>query len=212
MCAEDIKTSGLATEPTATQDTRPKIVQPSDQDIDKDKIRRSIRLFLEGIGENPDREGLKNTPDRVARMWEEFRQRQAFSMAFFSNGESYDQLILCKDIPLVSICEHHILPYIGKAHVAYIPNQYLLGLSKLARIVDHFSLGLSIQEDLTCKIADYIWKKTSPQGVAVIIEAEHLCMTLRGVRKPGAITKTSKLLGAFFNDLNARQELMHLIG
>lgn len=175
------------------------------------KIEAGIRLFLQGIGEDPDREGLVDTPHRVAKMWRELRQRQAFSMAFFSNGESYDQLVLCKDIPLYSMCEHHCLPFIGKAHVAYIPDQYLLGLSKLARIVDHFALGLNIQEDLTCKIADYIWKHTEPQGVAVILEATHLCMEIRGVQKAGAITKTSKLLGAFMDEPAARQELMQLL-
>lgn len=178
---------------------------------DKAKIEQGIRLFLEGIGEDPDREGLKDTPARVANMWEEFECRRAFSMAFFSNGEKYDELVLVKDIAFQSFCEHHILPYTGKVHIAYIPDLYLLGLSKLARIVDHFSLGLTIQEDMTCKIAYYINEKTSPKGVAVIVEAEHLCMSLRGVQKHGHTTVTSKLYGVFMDKPEARAELMDLI-
>ena len=202
----------MASELTDTQSSGYEIEEPQGSDIDMYKVRTGIKLFLEGIGEDPNREGLKGTPDRVARMWRELRQRQEFSMTFFSNGESYDQLVLCKDIALYSFCEHHLLPFYGKVHVAYIPNEHLLGLSKLARIVDHFSLGLNIQEGLTCKIAEYIWTKVKPQGVAVIIEAEHMCMTLRGVRKPGTITKTSKLMGSFMEQPASRAELFQLIG
>lgn len=179
--------------------------------MDTDKIQQGIRLFLEGIGEDPEREGLRDTPARVARMWEEFEMRKAFSMAFFSNGEKYDELVLVKDIPFYSFCEHHILPFGGKVHIAYIPNIYMIGLSKLARVVDHYALGLNIQEELTCKIASYLNEKLSPMGIAVIIEAEHLCMSMRGVQKPGHKTITSRLVGSFFENNELRNELMQLI-
>jgi len=145
-------------------------------------------------------------------MWEEFEDRKAFSMAFFSNGEKYDELVLVKDIPFYSFCEHHILPFYGKAHIGYIPSDGMIGLSKLARIVDHFALGLNIQEDMTCKIANYVNEKLNPLGVAVIIEAEHLCMSMRGVLKPGHRTITSKLLGSFMESEKARAEILQLVG
>lgn len=181
--------------------------------VDRRKVEQAIRLFLEGIGEDPDREGLKDTPRRVANMWLEFRQRRALSAAFFSNEKSYDEIILVKDISLFSLCEHHLLPFIGKAHVAYIPapNGNLVGLSKIARIVDHFALGLNIQEELTTNIAEYLWEFLKPQGVAVVIEAEHLCVSMRGVQKPGHTTKTSKMLGAFMDEPIARAEVMQLL-
>lgn len=179
--------------------------------LDGFKIEQAIRLFLEGIGEDPDREGLKDTPKRVAKMWQEFELASEVRTASFDDND-YNELIVVKDIPFYSFCEHHILPFFGYVHIGYIPkDNHILGLSKLPRIVEAHALKLNIQENLTSKIAEHISQLADPMGVGVVMEAEHLCMSMRGVRKPGHKTITSKLLGAFFTDSKVRSEFLSLI-
>ncbi|ODS32613.1 MAG: GTP cyclohydrolase I [Candidatus Scalindua rubra] len=183
--------------------------------IDRKKITKGIKLFLEGIGEDPKREGLKETPERVAEMCEEI-----FAGVGVDTGEQikvlksedHDEIVLLKDIPFFSICEHHLLPFIGKAHVAYIPNgSRVTGLSKLARVVETEAKKLQVQERLTTAIAEAIMKVLRPKGVLTIIEAEHLCMTMRGVKKPGSIAQTSVVRGIFRKNPATRAEAMALI-
>ena len=179
--------------------------------MDADKIERGIRLFLEGIGEDPTREGLKDTPARVARMWQEFEDRRCYTCTSFSSDD-YDEMVLLSS-PLYSLCEHHLLPFFGTVHVAYIPqDNRLLGLSKLCRIVDRYALRPSIQERLTSQIAKRLQEETQASGVGVVIEAEHLCMSMRGVQKASHVTRTSKLLGLFSVDSTTKQEFLSLIG
>lgn len=185
------------------------------QQIDKEKIRKAIRDILEAIGENPDREGLLETPDRVANMYEEIFEgihKDPMDDIKIFHENSHEEMILVKDIPLYSMCEHHLLPFIGVAHVVYIPKKgQILGLSKIARIVDTISKRPQLQERLCSDIADLIFKATDPLGVAVVIEAEHLCMTMRGIRKPGAKTVTSALRGSLKTDARSRAEAINLI-
>jgi GTP cyclohydrolase I len=181
--------------------------------VDRDKIERGVRLILEGIGEDPDRAGLKDTPSRVARMYEEIFAGidvDPVSIVTVVEGADFDEMIMVRDIPLSSFCEHHLVPFNGRAHVAYIPNksQQITGLSKVARVVDVLSKRPQVQERLTTEIADTIDKALSPRGVFVAIEAEHLCMTMRGVKKPGALTVTSAVRGLFRTDARTRQEAM----
>ena len=183
--------------------------------IDKERIKAAVREILEAIGEDPGREGLKETPDRVARMYEEIfsgmnQDPRDVIRVFSENG--HEEIIMVKDIPLYSICEHHLLPFIGVAHVAYIPNKgRIVGLSKLARVVEISARRLQLQERLTSEIADVIMDAVKPLGVAVIVEAEHLCMTMRGVRKPGSKTVTSALRGIVRTQAKTRAEVMSLI-
>lgn len=183
--------------------------------IDKNKIKNAIRDILEAIGENPDREGLKETPDRIARMYEEVFEGMATepaSVMKLFKEENHEEMIVVKDIPLQSICEHHLLPFCGVAHVVYIPSKgRICGLSKLARVVDAWAKRPQLQERLTSCIADTLMETLKPLGVAVIIEAEHLCMTMRGVKKPGARTVTSALRGNIKTDARTRSEAMTLI-
>lgn len=177
--------------------------------IDKGKIEQGIKLFLEGIGDDPDREGLKDTPSRVANMWQEFFNLREPKITCF-DCESYDEIITVK-LPLYSFCEHHVLPFYGTIAIGYIPVDKVLGLSKLARIVDSLSLRLTIQERLTIQIADELKKQTGSKDVAVMIKAEHLCMSLRGVKKPNHETTTSCMQGAFRDDPKARAEILELL-
>jgi GTP cyclohydrolase I len=183
--------------------------------VDKDIIIKAVRMILEAIGENPDREGLRETPARVARMYEEifcglWEDPQDHLIKMFS--EDHEEMVLVKDIPIYSMCEHHLLPFFGKAHVAYIPRKgSVTGLSKLARVVECFAKRPQLQERLTSQIADAIMKKLSPYGVLVVIEAEHMCMTLRGVRKPGSKTITSAVRGTFQKNEVTRAEALALI-
>ena len=179
--------------------------------IDKEKIKQAIRLFLEGIGEDPDREGLKETPDRVARMWEEFERMRNFDMKLFEEFGNYNEMVLVKDINFYSLCEHHLLPFFGKVHIAYIPDKKISGLSKLVRTVRAFALRPQVQERLTEEIADFLEKELEPKGVGVVIEAEHLCMSMRGVMSPGHITVTSALRGQFLKDIKTREEFLKLV-
>ena len=185
--------------------------------VDLDKIERGVRLILEGIGEDLARPGIRDTPLRVARMYEEITSglrsdpTEALQVVF---EEGHDEMVMVRDIPMYSLCEHHLAPFIGKAHVAYIPNVdgKLTGLSKLARLVDGLSRRPQVQERLTAEIADAIVKRLDPRGAMVVIEAEHLCMSMRGVRKPGAITVTSAVRGQFRDVMSTRMEAMNLIG
>ena len=172
-------------------------------------------MFLEGIGDNPEREGLKETPERVAEMCEEIYAGigvDAAEQIKVLKSEDHDEIVLLKDIPFFSVCEHHLLPFIGKAHVAYIPDDSrVTGLSKLVRVVETEAKKLQVQERLTSSIADSIMKALRPKGVLAIIEAEHLCMTMRGVKKPGTIAQTSVVRGIFRKNAATRAEAMALI-
>ena len=185
-------------------------------DFDAHLIEESVRQILKAIGESPDREGLQRTPQRVADMYAELFSGigkdpvDEISVVFEAG---HDEMIMVRDIPFYSICEHHLVPFIGKAHVAYIPNKQgqITGLSKLARVVDVVSRKPQVQERLTTEIADAIEKALNPRGVLVVIEAEHLCMTMRGVRKPGSETVTSSVRGLFRDNEATRSEAMGLI-
>ena len=183
--------------------------------MDKEKIERAVRHILEAIGEDPDREGLKETPKRVANMYEEIlggiNQSPEEHLKIF-NEPGNDEMVIVRDIPLYSMCEHHLLPFVGKAHIAYIPNEgRIIGLSKLARIVNVYAKRLQVQERLTAEVADFLYIKLGAKSVAVIIEAEHLCMTMRGARAAGAKTETSALRGYVRNDAKLRAEVMSLL-
>ncbi len=187
---------------------------PNHQTIDKKKIREAVHLLLEGIGEDPDREGLRETPERVARMYEEIfghgdeDPRVSLSTKF---DEQHHEVVLVKDIPFFSMCEHHLMPFFGKAHVAYIPSGQIVGISKLARVVEAFARRPQVQERMTSQIAEIINKELKPEGVAVVCEAVHTCMTMRGVKKPGASVITSAMRGAFRKNVSTRTEIMALI-
>jgi GTP cyclohydrolase IA len=182
--------------------------------VDIERIERAVRELLLAVGEDVKREGLKNTPQRVAAMYAELlagMQEDPGEHIQSIFTEKYDEIVLLRDIPFYSICEHHLMPFIGSAHVAYLPVGMVLGVSKLARIVDCFSRRLQVQERLTDQIADFLMSGLKPQGVAVVLEASHSCMTIRGVKKPGSIMVTSALRGIFKRDPKSREEIMSLI-
>lgn len=184
--------------------------------MDKLKIEKAVRDILEAIGEDPDREGLVGTPDRIARMYEEIfsgiSEDPGKHLEVYFQEDTHEELVLVKDIPFYSVCEHHLVPFFGKAHVAYIPkNGKLTGLSKLARVVDTIAKRPQLQERLTSTIADTIMEKLQPYGVVVVVEAEHMCMTMRGIKKPGSKTITSGVRGIFKTDSKSRSEAMSLI-
>jgi GTP cyclohydrolase I len=185
------------------------------REVDLDRIARGVRLILEGIGEDPDREGLRNTPERVAEMYAELtagmREDPSEHIVPLS-GNKHDEMVIVKDISIASLCEHHLAPFVGKCHIAYIPkNGNILGVSKLARLAETFARRLQLQERLTSEIANTLYELLDPLGVMVVIEAEHTCMTLRGVKKSGAKTVTSAVLGGFRKDPRTRAEAMALI-
>jgi GTP cyclohydrolase I len=185
--------------------------------FDDAKVEQGIRLILEGIGEDADRGGLRETPSRVARMYREIFAgiaRDASELVTVVEGADHDEMIMVRDIPLFSMCEHHLIPFSGRAHVAYIPNrdQEITGLSKIARVVDLLAKRPQVQERLTTEIAEALDRALSPRGVFVVIEAEHLCMTMRGIKKPGSVTVTSAVRGLFRTDARTRQEAMSHIG
>jgi GTP cyclohydrolase IA len=184
--------------------------------LDKKKIERGVRLLLEGVGEDLNREGLKDTPKRIAAMYEEIFQgigRDPKDVLIATFGENHEEMVLVKDIPFYSVCEHHLMPFVGKAHVAYIPgvDGRITGISKLARVVDVVSKRLQVQERLTTQIADTLMECLKPRGVMVIIEAEHLCMSMRGINKPGSVTVTSAVRGIFKTKSASRQEMLALV-
>ncbi|HVL04626.1 MAG TPA: GTP cyclohydrolase I FolE [Acidimicrobiales bacterium] len=184
--------------------------------IDKERIARAVREILEAIGEDPDREGLVRTPARVAEMYEEIFAGLADDPAdhlAVTFAADHDEMIMVRDIPLYSMCEHHLIPFLGRAHVAYIPNTdgRIAGLSKVPRLVDCFARRPQVQERLTSQIADELVERVAPRGALVVIEAEHLCMSMRGVRKPGSTTVTSAVRGAFRDKAATRAEAMAFI-
>lgn len=183
--------------------------------VDLEKISRGVRLMLEGIGEDPERDGLVKTPERVALFYAELTEgiwQDPAEHIVPLPGDSHDEMVIVKDISIASVCEHHLAPFTGKCHIAYIPKGgRIVGLSKLARIAEIFARRLQLQERLTQQIAQTLYENLDPIGVMVVIEAEHTCMTLRGVKKPGAITVTSAVLGGFRKDPRTRAEAMALI-
>ncbi len=184
--------------------------------VDRTKVEHGVRLILDGIGDDPSRPGIADTPRRVADMYEEIFAGVGADPAEVVTvipGAGHDEMIMVHDIPLYGMCEHHLVPFVGKAHVAYVPNrdQRITGLSKLARLVDLLSKKLQVQERLTAEIADALDQALEPRGVFVVIEAEHLCMTMRGVKKPGSVTVTSAVRGRFRTDARTRAEAMSLI-
>ncbi len=184
--------------------------------MDKEKIKKAVRDILEAIGEDPDREGLIGTPDRIARMYEEIycglEEDPKKHLEIFFQDEKHEELVLVKDIPFYSTCEHHLVPFLGKAHVAYIPKGgKLTGLSKLARVVETVARRPQLQERITKTVADSIMEVLQPYGVIVVVEAEHMCMTMRGIKKAGSKTITSAVRGIFEKDVASRAEVMSLI-
>ncbi|MBQ5823770.1 MAG: GTP cyclohydrolase I FolE [Clostridia bacterium] len=183
--------------------------------MDKPRIEAAVRELLYAIGEDPDREGLIETPNRVARMYEEIyaglEEDPKKHLKIFTEDNN-DEMVIVRDIPLYSICEHHLIPFIGKAHIAYIPgNGKVIGLSKLARIVNCFAKRPQLQERLTSQVADFLYENLEPQGVAVVVEAEHLCMTMRGARASGSQTRTSAMRGIMRSDARTRAEALSLL-
>ncbi len=183
--------------------------------MDLEKIKKAVTLLLEGIGEDPGRPGLIKTPERVALMCEEIfagLETAAEDMLKPIEGESHDEMVLLKDIPFHSVCEHHLLPFIGKAHIAYIPEGRIVGLSDLAKALEHLAKRPQVQERLTAQLADMIMDAIKPRGAMVIIDAEHLCMNMRGIKKPGSRTVTSAVRGIFRTKATTRGEMLALVG
>jgi len=185
------------------------------EDKNNKKIEEAVKTILTLIGENPKREGLSQTPRRVAKAWEYLTSGYEQDIKKVLNGavfkEKYDEMVIVKDIDFFSMCEHHLLPFYGKAHVAYIPNGKIVGLSKIPRLVEVFSRRLQVQERMTQQIADTLFKTLEPDGVAVVIEARHLCMMMRGVEKQNSVATTSAMLGSFRDDERTRNEFLKLI-
>jgi GTP cyclohydrolase IA len=189
---------------------------PIDTPMDLERIAKAVREILEAMGEDPERDGLRDTPERVARMYTEIcsgLHEDADTHLAVTFEAGHDEMVMVRDIPLQSVCEHHIIPFIGKAHVAYIPGKdgRITGLSKLARLVDAYAKRPQVQERLTAQVADEIDRTLDPRGVMVVMEAEHLCMTMRGVRKPGSTTVTSAVRGLFRTSVASREEAMRFI-
>lgn len=182
--------------------------------INQEKIAAGVRMIIEAIGDDPDREGLKDTTRRVARMYGEFFQglhedpRSYLQVVF---DEQHDEMVLVKDVPFYSMCEHHLLPFHGRVHAAYIPHGRVVGLSKIARVIEVFARRPQVQERMTSQIADLLMDELDAQGVGVVVEASHTCMTMRGVKKPGSLMVTSAMRGSFKTDLATRSEFMSLV-
>ena len=188
----------------------------ANNEMDMAKIEEGVRLILEGVGEDPQREGLKETPARVARMYQEcFAGLHLDPAVHFETlfDEHHNEMVIVHDIPFYSMCEHHLVPFFGKAHIAYLPaeNGKICGISKLARLVEVFARRPQVQERLTSQVADTLVQQLNPKGVAVVMEAEHLCMSMRGVKKPGAKTVTNAMRGIFKEDMAARAEALSLL-
>ncbi len=184
------------------------------KEVDLKRIEKAVLEILEAVGEDPNREGLQDTPARVARMYAELLEGMQHEPAEHMQSifhEKYDEIVLLRDIPFYSVCEHHMMPFIGKAHVAYLPDGKVLGVSKLARLVDAFARRLQVQERLTAQIADFLMENLKPKGVSVVIEASHSCMTIRGIKKPNAMMVTSALRGIFKKDPRSRAEVLTLM-
>src|SRR5215475_6719602 len=194
----------------ATSNVVPLRAVPEPAERDLVAAERAAAAFLTALGVDLTGESLAKTPRRMARAYAELLTPREFDVTTFPNDEGYDELVLVRDIPINSVCEHHLLPFIGKAHVGYLPDDRIVGLSKLARVVELFGNGLQVQERLTKQVADWLQARLRPRGVGVVIEAEHLCMTLRGVQAPGTRTITSTMLGALREDARSRTEFLNL--
>jgi GTP cyclohydrolase I len=182
-----------------------------------ENVQEAVRTLIRWAGDDPTREGLIDTPARVARAWKEYCEGYGDDPAYhlsriFHEVGGYDEIVMLNDIPFQSHCEHHMAPIIGKAHIAYLPGEYVVGISKLARVLHAFARRLQVQERLTAEVADCIWEHLKPQGVAVVIEASHGCMTGRGVRTHGVTMKTSRMMGVFREDEKSRKEVLRLMG
>ena len=193
------------------------LVAATDTAAIPDEVAAAIRTLIRWAGDDPSREGLRDTPRRVARAWREYCSGYGDDPAHhlsrvFEEVGGYDEIVLLKDIPFQSHCEHHMAPIIGKAHIAYLPKDHVVGISKLARVLHAFARRLQVQERLTAEVADCIWTHLKPQGVAVVIEASHACMTARGVRTPGVGMVTSRMMGVFRDDDRSRKEVLTLMG
>jgi GTP cyclohydrolase I len=183
-----------------------------EHEVDLDKATRAVADLLDALGVDRTADGLAATPARVARAYAEMLSPEPFNVTTFANDEGYDELVVATAIPFASLCEHHLLPFSGCAYVGYLPDERLLGLSKLARVVDHFSRRLQVQERLTAQVANFIAETVQPKGVGVVLEADHLCMSLRGVRASGSRTVTSALKGLVRDDPRTRSEFLALAG
>ena len=186
-------------------------------DVIPDEVTDAIRTLIRWTGDDPTREGLVDTPRRVAKAWREYCQGYqdepaAHLARVFEEVGGYDEIVLLKDIPFQSHCEHHMAPIIGRAHIAYLPKDHVVGISKLARVLHGFARRLQVQERLTAEVADCIWEHLQPRGVAVVIEAAHACMTARGVHTPGVTMTTSRMMGVFRDDERSRKEVLSLMG
>ena len=193
------------------------LVRPAPKIEVPDDVRQAVRTLIQWAGDDPEREGLLDTPNRVARAWKEYAQGYGEDPAHhlsrtFEEVGGYDEIVLLKDIPFQSHCEHHMAPIIGKAAIAYLPNERVVGISKLARVLHGYARRLQVQERLTAQVADAIWEHLKPQGVAVVIEASHACMTARGVNTPGVMMTTSRMMGVFRKDERSRREVLALMG
>ncbi|MBB3763314.1 GTP cyclohydrolase I FolE [Sphingomicrobium lutaoense] len=182
-----------------------------------DEVQDAVRTLIRWAGDDPDREGLLDTPARVARAWKEYARGYQEDPSLhlsrtFEEVGGYDEIVLLRDIPFQSHCEHHMAPIIGKASIAYLPSDRVVGISKLARVLHGFARRLQVQERLTAQVADCIWEHLSPQGVAVVVEASHACMTARGVNTPGVMMTTSRMMGTFREDERSRKEVLALMG
>jgi GTP cyclohydrolase I len=199
--------------------------EPSDGDLVRPaakievpaEVQDAVRTLIRWAGDDPDREGLLDTPARVGRAWKEYARGYAENPAYhlsrtFDEVGGYDEIVLLKDIPFQSHCEHHLAPIIGKASIAYLPAERVVGISKLARVLHGFARRLQVQERLTAQVADCVWEHLKPQGVAVVIEASHACMTARGVHTPGVMMTTSRMMGVFRQDERSRREVLALMG
>ncbi|MER5845467.1 GTP cyclohydrolase I FolE [Streptomyces prasinus] len=180
--------------------------------VDLAEAERAAAQFLDALGIDTGTESLHNTPGRMARAYAELISPRPFDLTTFPNDEGYDELVLARSIPVRSVCEHHMLPFVGTAHVGYLPGHRILGLSKLARVVEHFACRPQVQERLTKQVADWLQTQLQPKGVGVVIEAEHTCMTLRGVQATGSSTLTSTLLDTLRHDARSRAEFLSLTG
>lgn len=188
------------------------VVEPTGSDVDLESAEEAVQHLLVALGHDPDSEHLRDTPRRVATALAEMLTARPFQLTTFPNEEGYDELVVARDIPFHSLCEHHLLPFTGRAHVGYLPGERILGLSKLARVVELFSRRLQVQERLTQQIADWLQDHLRPKGVGVVLDAEHSCMSLRGVEATGSSTVTSALLGRLRDDPRTRSEFFALTG